>query len=405
MAAKKTTRVARISPSNSGHWLNCPGWAQATYGIGDEADPLGAAAQGTAAHTLFQMCGVFGANADDFMGAEIGAFTVDDDMADAVQAMLDWIAQWLKMIDSSMMRNEMPLKGKFAWFVMDGTADLVHWNPTTMTLTVVDYKHGSGRWVDADSNTQIGLYVIMAIQTLGVKPKHVFGVVGQPRAERTGSELIREYKWTDKEINQLKERATQAIIEAHTPGSPRRAGTHCDWCAAAPTCKELAEYCLRTAMSEFKSIEDRPMIEPSNPENLTPDALAYIQDQAPIISAWLRSVQYEIQRRLTRHSTVAGYKLVAGRTHRKWISEASVLKALKAYKVDTEGFIEHKVLSPLQVEKRLKKIVHTVKLDERIKSLITKSNPPLHVVPESDPRPPLVGTASLDFTPVGEQDE
>jgi hypothetical protein len=280
---------------------------------------------------------------------------------------------------------------------MTGTSDFIGYSSPHDTLTVLDYKHGH-QYVNAEGNTQLGLYALAALHKLrglGHKPKHVITVIAQPRAAPTVSdpEAVRTWEAPPKELRMLHERATEAAFEAVQPDPPRRAGAHCKWCPCAATCRELAEYSLRTAMVEFQDISERPLVDPEDPSTLSMDALAYILQQAPAIDAWLRAVEKEASARLRMHAIVPGFKLVAGRSTRKWMSESAVFKALIKHHAALDTLAPRAPLGPAA----MLKLVKDGTLRKRLEELVTKSTPTLTLASEADPRPALVGTASLEF--------
>ena len=281
---KKIIPIAKMSPSNSGKWLNCPGYAQAVAGLPERA-PARAAEEGTAAHTLFQLCGALGVPPGDFEGAKLYQdWVVDDEMIAAVQLAFDWLNAWHKKQNYWSGRHEFPVSLMLGDYEMTGTSDYVATTPKQ--LLAFDYKHGAGQWVPAEENSQLGLYILGARHTLGLSTKQKpIGVIAQPRINWGGQEVVRTWEPSEADLTHLHERATEAAHVARQPGAPRRAGTHCKWCGVAHNCRELAEYSLRTAMVEFEDISLRPVLDPKDPASLTADGIAYVLANAIVIES------------------------------------------------------------------------------------------------------------------------
>jgi hypothetical protein len=388
--AKKIIPIAKMSPSNSGKWLNCPGWAQACAGLPERA-PARAAEEGTAAHALFQLCGALGVEPAEFAGARLYEdWIVDDEMIVAVQKAFDWLNAWHKKNGIARQLHEYPVSLMLGDYEMTGTSDYVA--TTTKLLLVFDYKHGAGQWVPAEENSQLGLYILGARHTLGLSTKQkALGVIAQPRIDWGGQEVVRTWEPSEADLKRLHERSTEAAFQARLPGAPRRAGTHCKWCGVAHSCRELAEYSLRTAMVEFEDISKRPLLEPRDPNTLTADGIAYVLSNSIIIESWLRAVQAEAMRRLLRHAPVPGFKMVEGRKMRKWINDATVMELLPPELIKT---------APLGPAPVLKAMAKFPKRCARLEKLVTYTKPPIHVVSEADPRPAISGSAALEFTPI-----
>jgi hypothetical protein len=398
--ARKVVPIAKMSPSNSNKWLNCPGWAQACAGL-PEHPPARAAEEGTAAHTLFQLCGALGVEPAEFEGAKLYQdWVVDDEMIVAVQKAFDWLNAWHKKHSimlfmgvptvSIKQHHEFPVQLMLGDYEMTGTSDYVARTPRH--LLVFDYKHGAGQWVPAEENSQLGLYILGARHTLQLSPKQKpLGVIAQPRIDWGGQEVVRTWEPSEADLTQLHERAREAAHVARIPGAPRRAGKHCKWCGVAHSCRELAEYSLRTAMVEFEDISARPVLDPKDPASLTADGIAYILSNAIVIESWLRAVQSEAMRRLLRHAPVPGFKMVEGRKMRKWINDATVMELLPKELIKTVP------LGPAPVLKAMSKFPKQV---ERLTKLVTYTKPPIHIVSEADPRPAIAGSAALEFKPI-----
>jgi hypothetical protein len=389
---KARPKVATPRPSASDKWLHCPGWLQAVVDVTPEP-PSEYAREGTSAHRLLELCGEFDIPPATMIGRHLSTgHTVDDEMAEAVAVALRWIDNWLFTRPDAEVHREVRLTAKIGPYIVEGTSDAVLWSERTRELVTFDYKHGAGKWVDAVDNTQILTYTLGAVQRWPAA-KHVTGVIAQPRAIRGETEAVREWPIKLQRLRRFEAEAREALHLAHEPGARRIAGGHCGWCPLAGTCRELAEYNLRTASAEFTSVAARDVIEPSDPSTLTADELAYVLSQVYVIEGWLRSIESEAVRRLMSQLPVPGYKLTRGRSSRSWVNEERVVRLL-VDAFDADKYAPRSLLSPARIEKLVK---GHPDLAQRIAQLIVKSDGAPHIAPENDPRPALPGSAAFDF--------
>jgi Protein of unknown function (DUF2800) len=211
------------------------------------------------------------------------------------------------------------------------------------------------------------------------------------------SKTIREWPIKLSKLRAIESEAIEALHLAHEADAPLVAGTHCEWCGAAATCKALAEYNLRNAVEVFEDIRTRPVINPKDPRKLSNDGLSYLLSQVYVMESWLRAIESEAVRRLMAREPVPGYKLTAGRSMRSWSDERRVEKMLLAAGLPEEQVYKKEMRGPAQIEKIVK---NAPKLAQRVAAFIVKKPGAPHVAPENDPRPALAGAAALVFKPV-----
>jgi len=399
----KVFPIIKLSPSNSGHWLNCAGYAQGCAKAELVDSTSEAAELGTAAHKLLELCMRLGEwDASKLETAIMNGYGVDDDMFEAVQEMLNWVRTWItdRVFEDMRVYSEMEVSLDLAGYGLTGTADIVLYDRSSGELVVLDYKHGSGVWVDADGNTQVGLYILAVLELLrseGLPVKSISGVICQPRYGGENSERIRKWIPTAPDLRSLLARAVEAVNLAQQPDPRRTAGSHCKWCPLAATCRELAEYNLRTAMVDFEDINLRPVIDPLDPQSLTPDGMAYVLHHLPTIEGWVKAVKEEAHTRMLRQRPVPGYKLVAGRRMRVWANDEQVKKLLLDEGFSVDDVAPRSLLGPAPVTKMVRKNKDLLK---RVNGLIVKSKPTISIAPEADPRPAINSTAALVFKPI-----
>jgi hypothetical protein len=399
---KKKPLLARPSPSGAHRWIKCPGSLQACYGKEDLETVNEYALDGTTAHRLLEICGRYDHDPLQLVG-KIDPETkreITPEIADAVKMTLTWINDWASQRKDVELLREHPVTIELGPYTITGTADVLAYAPRTKELVSLDYKNGVGHWVDAIENYQIALYTLGAVREYP-EAKRMTGIVAQPRAVRGDTPLIREWPIRWHRLNKIKAEAIEALHIAHQPNAPRSAGPHCKFCAAAATCRELAEHNLRNAVLDFEDISKRPLVEPHDPQTLTADGLAFCLSQVFVIEGWLRAVEAEAVKRLMAQQPVPGYKLTQGRSLRTWINENKVINLLRKEGTREEAIFKTELRGPAQIEKVVK---DKPKLAKRIAALITKRPGAPHVAPENDPRPALAGRAAFDFKPIPRED-
>jgi len=120
-------------------------------------------------------------------------------------------------------------------------------------------------------------------------------------------------------------------------------------------------------------------------------------DNKKLISGWLEAVEALAVERLVSGEGFTGYKLVEGRSTRKWADEGAAENTLIAL-IDDQAYTPRKVISPTQAEKALGK-----KDAGKIADLIVKPSGKPTLVAESDKRPGLTITAEdFDFNALPE---
>ena len=265
----------------------------------------------------------------------------------------------------------------FSEYVPDGfgTGDLVI--VADGVLEIVDFKGGRGVRVEADHNSQLMLYGLGAllefealydIQTVRMS-------IVQPRLnnistfEMPAGELR---QWAKTEVR------PKALLAARGEGE-FCAGEWCRFCKARHTCRKRSEYHMRLAERDFKQ-----------PDLLTDEEILDILPVAESLNNWVQDlIAYAIQQAVNGRDW-PGYKLVAGRSVRRYTSEAEVIKA--ATEAGFTDIYKTTLLGVGDLEKRMGR----KKFSEVLGKYVIKPVGAPQLVPESDPRKPYSDAAS-DF--------
>ena len=155
-------------------------------------------------------------------------------------------------------------------------------------------------------------------------------------------------------------------------------GDWCRFCKAKAVCRKRAEYNLELAKYDFEM-----------PDTLEDAEIAAILDKADELTAWAADVKEYALRQALSGTEYPGYKVVEGRSNRRYISEDAVADAVSQAGYDPYA---KKVLGLTEMQRLLGK----KKFDELLGGLIEKPQGKPVLVPLSDKRQPM-NTAQNDF--------
>lgn len=158
-----------------------------------------------------------------------------------------------------------------------------------------------------------------------------------------------------------------------------QAGSHCQFCKAKAVCRKRAEYNLELARYDFEM--------PATLEDAEIEAILAKVDE---LTAWAADIKdYALQAAVSGKEW-NGWKLVEGRSNRRYIDEDAVAEA-----VTQAGFdpYEQKLLGITAMTSVLGK----KRFEEILGGLVEKPQGKPTLVPESDKRPAM-NTAKQDFS-------
>src|ERR1700688_1150891 len=391
---------AKFSPSSAHRWMRCPGSIAMESGLPDTSSRH--SSEGTAAHTIAARALSYGKRAEFFIGETVEAdglvFTVDQDMADALQMYIDEVLARAKGAQL-MVEQRTDLSEALGVAEQFGTSDAVIIDAAKKHLTVIDLKYGMGVKVFVEKNEQLMLYALGELNTWapGVDVEFVCMVICQPRLDH-----IDEWTCSVADLLEFQAQARQAVVDACRPSakdtflSPGE--KQCRWCKAKPTCPALAIFVSKEVFDDFTAVDSPTLITEARPA--VPDAddqLGRRMGNLEIIEDWCRAVRAEGERRVLAGHTVNGpdglpYKIVEGkRGARKWIADKiTEVEGLLVGQLGVKAYEPKAVISASAAAKILDK-KKTAATWAVFASYYAQSAGRPSVVPGSDPRPPYNG--------------
>lgn len=373
---------AVLSASGSHRWLNCT--PSARLELEFENTGSEAAREGTAAHALSE----HKLKRALHMRSRRPVSDYDsDEMEECTDAYVDFV---MEQYEAARQVCEDPVilieqKLDFSCYVPDGfgTGDCLIISDDR--LHIIDFKYGMGVLVEAQDNPQMKLYAIGALSVYDAlyDIREVSMTIFQPRRENisTWTIPVEDLKaWAE---NELKPRAKMAY-EGEGEYLP---GEWCTFCRAAVRCRARAEEKLRLAQTEFRM-----------PPLLTDAEIEDILAVLPDLTKWANEISaYALDAALNHGKEWNGFKVVEGRSVRKYRDGAAVAEAAKeaGYKD-----IYRQSLIPLTEMQRL---MGKDKFEEILGGLITKAPGRPTLVPKSDRRPAMnVSNAINEFYEIKE---
>lgn len=369
------TNHAILSASSSHRWLECPPSAKLCAELPDTSSEY--AQEGTDAHAL----------CEHRLKALLGRETTDPTEnltyynEEMERCAVEYATYAYEQVKKAKVACNDPIvlieqKLDFSRWIPEGfgTGDCVI--VADGTLSVIDFKYGKGVEVRAENNPQMMLYALGALELFdGIYDiSAVNMIIFQPRRDN-----ISEYAISKEELLRwANEILTPTAQLAANGDGDFKAGKHCRFCKVRATCRKLAEYNLALARYDFEP--------PATLDNIE---IAAILAKADELVSWVTDVKEYALRQALSGVSYDGFKVVEGRSNRKYTDENEVVEAVKSAGYDP---YEHSVLGITAMTSLLGK----KKFNELLGGLIEKPQGKPTLVSISDKRP-AIHTANEDF--------
>ena len=372
---------AYLSASASHRWLACPPSAKLCASIADQTSEY--AQQGTDCHEL---CAYL---VEKALGRAVTDPTenltfYDAEMQNCAEEYRNYVLEQIEAAKEFCKDPQVMIEQRldFSRWVENGfgTGDCVI--VADEVLQIIDYKHGLGVLVSAGDeehggNSQMMCYALGALEAFGdiYDINQIKMTIFQPRRDNVSTYTISKdvlLKWADEVL------APTAQL-AYVGEGEFKSGDHCQSCKVKATCRKRAEYNLELAKYDFEM-----------PATLDDIEIAAILAKVDEMISWGNDIKEYALQQAQSGVHFDGWKIVEGRSNRKFTDEATV-----AFRVKDAGYdpYEKKLLGITAMSTLLGK----KKFEELLGELVYKPPGKPALVPESDKRPAM-NTAIDDFS-------
>ncbi|NFH91892.1 DUF2800 domain-containing protein [Clostridium botulinum] len=376
---------ALLSASSSHRWLHCPPSVKLEEGFENATSVF--AEEGTLAHELGEI--TLRLNLGEFTKRKYSSqltkimdnelFTKD--MPDYVDMYVDTCME--KVSESKATTPDaiaiVEQKLDFSDWVPDGfgTGDFVIIADGTMEIC--DLKYGKGVQVSAKHNSQMRLYALGAISQFEFlyDIQKVKMTIIQPRLdsistdEMTVDELL---NWADEVVKPTAELAIKGEGKFCT-------GDHCKFCRAKAVCRARADKNMELAQYEFQK-----------PPTLDNNDIGFILNRVDELTSWAKDVKEYALNQALKGEEFDGFKVVEGRSNRKWANEKVVGDILLE-----QGFLENIIYTTkLTGISNMESAIGKKEINRLLSDYIVKPQGKPTLAKDTDKRP-VYNPAKADF--------
>lgn len=376
---------AILSASSASKWMNCPPSARLEEKFENKSSEY--AAEGTLAHELGEL------KLRHALG-EISTrkFNSEFKKIEATELFTKDMPDYVDMyVDACMEKvSEAKAKTPDAQFKIEQRLDFSEWVPEGFgtgdfviiadgTMEICDLKYGKGVPVSAIGNKQMRLYALGALTEFEFlyDIENVKMTINQPRLDSISTDEISVeelLKWAEsfvKPVAQLAFKGEGDLL----------AGDHCTFCRAKATCRARAEKNLELAKYEFR-----------DPFVLDIAEIADILGKADELIKWAQDVQDYALDQALQGEQYPGWKVVEGKSNRKWNDENKVGEILLG-----QGFLESIIYTKkLTGITKMESAIGKKEVQRLLGEYIIKPPGKPTLAPESDKRA-VYNSAEADF--------
>lgn len=373
---------AKLSASSAHRWMNCNPSANLEREFADRSSE--AAAEGSAAHAL---CEHKLRKALKMRSTRPVSKYDSDEMEMYTDSYVEFVLEQIEVAKQHCADPFVLIEQRldFSCYVPDGfgTGDCLI--VADKLLHIIDFKYGLGVLVDAEENPQMMLYALGALRLFDAlyDIDSISMSIFQPRRENVSTWTI-----TVAELEEWAEQTLRPKAELAFKGEGEfNPGPWCTFCKAAVKCRARAEEKLALARYEF-----------AKPPLLTDEEIEDILSRLDDLTKWANEIAAYAQDAAINHGKQwTGFKLVEGRSIRKYTDETAVAAAATA-----AGYrnIFKKSLIPIT---EMEKLMGKKTFAEVLGGLVIKPQGKPTLVPASDKRPAIHTGANHDFTEITEE--
>ena len=373
---------AKLSASSAHRWMNCNPSANLEREFADRTSE--AAAEGSAAHAL---CEHKLRKALKMRSTRPVSKYDSDEMEMYTDSYVEFVLEQIEVAKQHCTDPFVLIEQRldFSCYVPDGfgTGDCLI--VADKLLHIIDFKYGLGVLVEAEENPQMMLYALGALRLFDAlyDIDTISMSIFQPRRENVSTWTI-----TVAELEEWAEKTLRPKAELAFKGEGEfNPGPWCTFCKAAVKCRARAEEKLALAQYEF-----------AKPPLLTDEEIEDILSRLDDLTKWANEIAAYAQDAAINHGKQwNGFKLVEGRSIRKYSDETAVVAAATA-----AGYrdIYKKSLIPIT---EMEKLMGKKTFAEVLGGLVIKPQGKPTLVPASDKRPAIHTGANHDFTEITEE--
>lgn len=352
---------ALLAASKSERWLNCTPSARLEEALPEPQQSV-FAAEGELAHELANL------QIDYLLLRNMTEAAYDAKLLTILEHelfeedMLDYVHEYVDFCDDAIQRARavnpdatilVETRLDLRDYVPDGFGTLDFGIVSDGWLEIVDLKYGRGVLVEADDNSQLKVYALGAYSKLNLMfdIQNVRMSVVQPRRNAITSFEMTVQDLLDWGEDELKVRAA----EAYAGEGDQKPGDWCKFCKVKPQCRALAKH----NQSLTRGLPDKYV--------LSDEEIANILEQAPLVTEWINGItSYALSEAVAGRSW-PGFKLVAGRSSRKWVDPIKIAQLLEQNTdMSTDEIYTSKLNGIIAIERRLGKKQFSELLDDYI---------------------------------------
>lgn len=343
---------ARLSPSAASRWLSCT--ASPTMEAKYPSVSTSYAEEGTFAHSLAELCTRYalGEINKRTYKARLNAMIKNDANGFYNAEMQDHCEEYAAYIKEKYfeLKKECPdafveleVKLDLSSIIPEGfgTADCII--VAEPKIWIVDFKYGKGVKVEAEGNVQMEIYGLGVMERYEAlyHIRRIGMAIVQPRLGGISETEVDADALRAWGTIHIKPTAQTAFFG---PGYFKPSESNCRFCKAKQDCKARANYFIKL----FEDSNDADM--------LTPDEAGQILEQAAGIEEWLKDIKEKVTSTLFAGDPVKGWKLVEGKSSRKFTDEKEVALILESESdLDHDEIWTTKLVGITSLEKSLGK--------------------------------------------------